>query len=299
MDRLSAMRAFIRVAELASFTRAADELHLPKASVSNYIRLLETQSGTRLLHRTTRKVTLTQDGKVYYERCLDLLSEFDELDNLFRQTGEQLSGRIRVDMPTGTAKNVVIPHLPDFLASHPGISLELSSTDRRVDIIREGFDCVLRAGKLEDSSLIARKLGEMPLITCASPAYLKKHGIPRQVGDLSHHQLIHYHQVIGSETDCWEYEENGITREVSMKGALTVNNAESYTAACLAGIGLIQVPAMGVRHLTEQGRLVQVLSQHSSAPLPVYLLYPHRRHMAKRVQIFMDWLSQLLTKYLD
>ncbi|GAB6260725.1 LysR family transcriptional regulator [Photobacterium sp. R1] len=299
MDRLSAMRAFIRVAELASFTRAADELHLPKASVSNYIRLLETQSGTRLLHRTTRKVTLTQDGKVYYERCLDLLSEFDELDNLFRQTGEQLSGRIRVDMPTGTAKNVVIPHLPDFLASHPGISLELSSTDRRVDVIREGFDCVLRAGKLEDSSLIARKLGEMPLITCASPAYLKKHGIPRQVGDLSHHQLIHYHQVIGSETDCWEYEENGITREVSMKGALTVNNAESYIAACLAGIGLIQVPAMGVRHLTEQGRLVQVLSQYSSAPLPVYLLYPHRRHMAKRVQIFMDWLSQLLTKYLD
>ena len=137
MDRLTAMHTFVRVAELASFSRAAEELGLPKASVSNHIQLLETQAGARLLQRTTRKVSLTPDGRTYYERCLDLLAEFEELDALFVQTEQQLSGRIRVDMPTGMAKGVVVPHLAEFLQQHPGVQLELSSTDRRVDVVGE------------------------------------------------------------------------------------------------------------------------------------------------------------------
>ncbi|MEK6214456.1 MAG: LysR family transcriptional regulator, partial [Vibrio fluvialis] len=225
MDRLTAMHTFVRVAELASFSRAAEELGLPKASVSNHIQLLETQAGARLLQRTTRKVSLTPDGRTYYERCLDLLAEFEELDTLFVQTEQQLSGRIRVDMPTGMAKGVVVPHLAEFLQQHPGVQLELSSTDRRVDVVREGFDFVVRAGLLSDSALIARKVCDMAVRTYASPDYLAHHGEPQTPDDLSHHQLVHYAQNLGGQPDGWEYWNGEQLRTIDMAGALTVNNA--------------------------------------------------------------------------
>ncbi|MCE7617164.1 LysR family transcriptional regulator [Vibrio fluvialis] len=299
MDRLTAMHTFVRVAELASFSRAAEELGLPKASVSNHIQLLETQAGARLLQRTTRKVSLTPDGRTYYERCLDLLAEFEELDTLFVQTEQQLSGRIRVDMPTGMAKGVVVPHLAEFLQQHPGVQLELSSTDRRVDVVREGFDFVVRAGQLSDSALIARKVCDMAVRTYASPGYLARHGEPKTPVDLSHHQLVHYAQNLGGQPDGWEYWDGERLHTIDMAGALTVNNAESYTAACLAGIGLIQTPESGVRKLVASGQLVEVLANYTCQPLPVYLLYPHRRHLAKRVRVLMDWMTVLIQRKLQ
>ncbi len=190
MDKIHAMQLFIRVADLESFSRAAETLALPKGSVSRQIQALESHLGVRLLHRTTRRVQLTQDGMVYYERAKDLLSNLDELDGMFQHDPASISGRLRVDMPVGFAKKMVIPHLPTFLQQYPGIELELSSSDRLVDVIREGFDCVVRVGALKDSGLIARPLGKLTQINCASPDYLARFGYPQSLEDLADCALI-------------------------------------------------------------------------------------------------------------
>jgi DNA-binding transcriptional LysR family regulator len=299
MNQLDAMQIYVRVAELASFTRAADSLGLPKASASTAVQQLETTLGARLLHRTTRKVEMTQDGRAYYERCKDLLADVDELQGMFEQQPQSLRGRLRVDMPSGVARNFIIPRLPQFLQAHPQLELELSGTDRRVDLVREGFDCVLRIGTLGDTSLVARALGRFRMMNCASPAYLRQHGTPQTLEDLANHQLIHYAPVFGAKPDGWEYPDGAAYSSVAMPGALTVNNAEAYEAACLAGLGLIQAPAVGMQHYVAQGTLVDVLPQYRAAPMPVSLLYAHRRNLSRRVRVFMDWMAETLEPYLD
>lgn len=299
MNRTAAMQLFLRIAELGSFSRAADDLGLPKASASAAVQQLESALGTRLLHRTTRRVALTQDGRAFYERARDLLTDLDELESMFRPAAGGLRGRLRVDMPTGTARNYVIPRLPQFLAAHPELQLELSSTDRRVDPVREGFDCVLRVGAVGDVNLIARPLGLFQVITCASPAYLAAHGTPRTPADLAGHRLVHYVTAFGAPPDGFEYFDGTRYRSVPLAGALTVNNAEAYEAACLAGLGLIQVPGRGVRRLIEQGRLLEVLPQYRAEPMPVTLLYAARRNLSQRVQVFMHWLADVLAPELD
>lgn len=297
MKSVDAMRVFARVAELASFTLAADSLGQPKASVSLAVQRLESELGTRLLHRTTRRVQLTQDGQVFYERCRDLLVDLDELYNLFRNDGQALTGRLRVDMPVGVARDVVLPHLPAFLSAHPALELELSSTDRRVDLIREGFDCVLRVGTLGESSLIARPLGQYRMINCASRKYLARCGRPRRPADLHKHRMIHYAATLGSRDSGFEYvdpknPERIVT--VSVPAALTVNNSDAYYGACVAGLGIIQVPEPGARAALKAGRLVEILPRYRAAPMPVTLLYANRRHLPRRVQMFMSWLEALL-----
>lgn len=299
MHRLDAMQAFVRVAEMASFTRAADSLGLPKASVSTAVQQLEAWLGTQLLHRTTRRVQLTQDGQAFYERCQDLLADMDEVQHLFARTPQALRGRLRVDMPARFARHFVLPHLPDFLQAHPQLELELSCTDRRVDVVREGFDCVLRVGTLADTSLIARPLGQLRVVTCASPAYLQRHGVPSSLEDLSAHRLIHYASTFGGKPDGWEYWDGTQFVSVPMPGALTVNSSDAYEAACIAGLGLIQAPMAGLRLLIEQGQLVEVLPQYRAEPMPVTLLYAHRRHLSQRVQAFMGWLAETSRPYLD
>ncbi len=300
MNRLDAMQAFLRVAELGSFTRAADGLGLPKASVSTAVQQLESALGTRLLHRTTRRVELTQDGRAFYERSKDILDDFDELQSMFQQGPQSLRGRLRVDMPSGVARNFIIPALSGFLDAHPRIELELSSTDRRVDLVREGFDCVIRVGTLGDSSLVARPLGTYRIANCASPAYLARHGIPETLDDLARHRLIHYVPTLGAKSEGFEApDNNGGYRNIAMPGALTVNSADAYQAACIAGLGIIQAPAVGVRELLQQGALVEVLPQHAAEPMPVTLLYANRRNLPKRVQAFMQWIAETLRPHLD
>jgi DNA-binding transcriptional LysR family regulator len=301
MSPVEAMQVFVRVAELSSFTAAAAQLGLAKASTSSAVQQLEDALGTRLLHRTTRRVQLTQDGQVFYERCKDLLADLDEVQTLF-QTGQAgLRGRLRVDMPSAVARDVVLPRLPEFLSLHPELALELSSTDRRVDLVREGFDCVLRVGALGDSSLIARPLGQYRLINCASPAYLAAMGTPRSLADLAQHRLIHYVSTLGARSAGFEYLDivSQQTRYFPMAGAVTVNNSGAYQGACLAGLGIVQVPEAGVRELVQAGRLVEILPALRPAPMPVSLLYAHRRHLPRRVQAFMSWLTQLMQERLD
>lgn len=298
MNRLDAMQVFVRVAELASFTRAAESLGLPKASVSTAVQQLETALGARLLQRTTRRVALSQDGLAFYERCKDLLADMDELQSMFQQGPRSLRGRLRVDMPSGVARYFVIPQLPAFLAEHPHLDIELSSTDRRVDLVREGFDCVLRIGLSAEPHLIARPLGRLRMANCASPAYLREYGTPQTIDDLASHRLIHYVPTLGAKPEGFEYPHGDGYANVPMAGALSVNNAEAYEAACLAGLGLIQAPEVGLRHLVLQGSLVEVLPSLRAERMPVALLYPNRRNLSKRVQVFMQWLEDVLRPYL-
>ena len=294
MNRLDAMQVFVRVADLASFTQAADQLGMSKAAVSMAIRELETGLGTRLLQRTTRKVHMTPDGLTFHERCRHMLDEMEELQTLFRQRAAALSGRLRIDMPIGVARHIVMPRLPAFLHQHPRLQVELSSTDRRVDVIKEGFDCIIRVGRLDDSSLIARPLGQFRMINCASPDYLARHGIPQRLEDLEGHRLVDYAPALGGRAARFEYVEGGRAHSMEMPAAVAVNNSDAYQAACLAGLGIIQAPFTGLAELLEQGRLVSILDGYRAAPMPVTLLYPNRRHVAQRTQRFMDWIAELM-----
>lgn len=300
MDKIHAMQLFVKVAELESFSRAADSLGLPKGSVSRQIQALENHLGARLLHRTTRRVQLTQDGKVYYERARDLLANLDELDGLFLHDPASVSGRLRVDMPTSVAQRLVIPRLPAFLQQYPGIELELSSCDRLVDVVREGFDCVVRVGNLKEDSLVARPLGKLTVVNCASPGYLARFGYPATLDDLASHALVHYAVSFGMRPLGFEAQINGTVKWIKTGGVLTVDSTETYHAACIAGLGIIQAPRIGnVRDALRSGELVEILPQYRAPPMPVSIIYPHRRNLSHRVHLFMAWLGDVLKDYVD
>jgi DNA-binding transcriptional LysR family regulator len=299
MNLIDRLQIFTRVAELRSFTQTADDFGMPKASISTAVQHLEAEIGVRLLHRTTRKVELTHDGHTFYERSKDLLADIEETQTMFQQGGEALRGRVRIDMSTVFARHAVIPKLPQLLALHPLLEVELSSTERFVDLVSEGFDCVLRGGVVTDTGLIARPVGQMRMVNCASPAYLIARGIPKTPADLSTHHLVHFVNLLGGKSGGFEYIEGGKDQRVPMKGAMTVNNAEAYSASCLAGLGIIQVPLVGISHLLAAGRLTEVLQQHVARPMPLSLIYANRRHLSKRVKVVMDWLALVVSEYLS
>ncbi|KAF1701880.1 LysR family transcriptional regulator [Pseudoxanthomonas suwonensis] len=300
MDQLEHYRIFLRVAELGGFTRAADSLGLPKASVSTAVRRLEADLGTQLFHRTTRRVQLTGDGTLFLERCRDFLGEAEELQAMFRREPQQLSGRVRIGMSGGMARQLVLPRLGAFLEAHPGLQIELGAGERRVDVVREGYDCVVRTGGIVDPSLVARRLGLAPVVTCASPAYLERHGVPRTLDDLASHRLVQFAVAFGQKPEGFEHPlPGGGHATLELPGAVTVDNGEAYVGAALAGLGLIQLPRFGVREALAEGRLVEVLPQLPAAPMPVSLLYPLQRHMPRRVREVMDWLAQVLAEHLE
>ncbi|MFZ6843896.1 LysR family transcriptional regulator [Undibacterium sp. RuTC16W] len=302
MNQLEAMQIYVRVAELASFTQAADSLGLPKASISTAIKQLESLLGTRLLNRTTRTVQMTQDGVLFYERSKDMLADMDELQTMFQQGEGEISGRLRIDLPIGVARYILIPRLPEFLQGLPKLEVEISSTDRRVDLVREGFDCVMRIGALSslgESALIARQLGELRQINCVSPDYLARFGTPQSLDDLRQHRLIHYTANFGGKPVGFEYVDNGQNKTLKMTGSITVNNSDAYQAACLAGFGIIQVPVIGMqRELIAAGRLVEILPAYTAQAMPVSLLYANRRHLPKRTQRLMNWIAEVMAPYL-
>ncbi|NUS69586.1 MAG: LysR family transcriptional regulator [Ensifer adhaerens] len=294
MDRIELFRIFTRVVESASFTRAADTLGLPRSSVSAAVQTLETRLGTRLLHRTTRKVAPTQDGAAFYERCLRLISDMDEAENLFRRDTSGPTGRLRVDLPSRIGRLIVAPALPEFLDRYPGIDIDLGMTDRAVHLIEESVDCALRVGPLADSGLIARPFGTLRLINVASPDYLERHGTPETPADLASHFAVNYASPSSGRVEDWEWMENGEARMISVAGRVSVNSAEGSIACCLAGLGLIQIPAYDVIDHTREGRLVEVMPDHVAAPMPMALLYPHRQHLSRRLKVFADWLEGLM-----
>lgn len=301
MDRLTQYRIFVRVAELGGFTRAADSLGLPKASASAAVRRLEAALGAQLFHRTTRRVRLTADGAAFLERCRDFLGEAEELHTMFRRAARQLGGRVRIGMSAGMARHLVLPRLGAFLEAHPGLQIELGASERRVDLVREGYDCVVRTGEVADPSLVARRLGVVPVVSCASPAYLARHGVPRTLEDLRRgHRLVQFTVAFGHRPEGFEYPlPGGGHATLELPGAVTVDGGEAYVGAALAGLGLIQVPRFAVREALADGRLVEVLPELPAAPMPVSLLYPLQRHTPRRVREVMDWLAGVLAEHLD
>ena len=301
LQNLEPILIFVTVAEMESFTRAADSLGIHKGRVSMAVRKLEDDVGVRLLHRTTRSVQLTEDGRAFHTRARDLLAEVDDLQSMFAGDHVALRGRLRVDLPTEVARTTVIPALPDFLTTHPELELEVSSTDRQVDLVQEGFDCVLRLGPIRDDTLIARPLGKLRMVNAASPAYLGRYGVPRSLNDLQSqgHRTVHFATMLGAKPYGWEYPSGDSYATLQLPGALHVNSAQTYESAALAGLGLIQAPLLGIGRYLEAGTLVEVIPDLRRRALDVSLVVAHRRNLSRRVRAFMNWIEDLLMPYLE
>lgn len=298
MERLEQLRVFIAVARSASFTAAAAQLDLPRANVSLAVQQLEARLGTRLLNRTTRSVRPTPDGEALLEHAAALVEDADELDQLFRPQSAGVQGRLRVNVPSRMARRLIAPALPDFLAANPELELELGSSDRTVDLVTEGIDCALRVGIMSSSSLVARSLGHLRLIHCASRAYLARHGTPATPEDLVRHTAVLYAPPGEHRAAAWEWVQDSRVLTRAMTGPVTVNNAESYIACCLAGLGLIQIPAYDVREHLASGDLVEILADWPPPAMPIQLVFAHRRHLSRRVQTFGGWLAGILAPVL-
>ncbi|WP_437596587.1 LysR family transcriptional regulator [Sorangium sp. So ce590] len=295
---LESLKIFVKVAELESFTRAGEHLGMPKARVSLRLKALEAELGSRLLQRSTRVVRLTPDGEALLPRARRLVLEADDIGGMF-QSARALRGRVRIDLPVNFACNVIIPRLPELLARHPELEMVVSTTDRRVAPLREGFDCVVRVGAPGDAELVGRRLGVLRMMNCASPAYLRKHGTPRRLEDLDRHLVVHYSSALGAEAPSFEYPDDGGYRERPMRSVVTVNGADAYRAACVAGLGIIQAPRVGVLESITAGVLVEVLPALTCAPMPVSLLHTHGRGVPRRVRAVMSWITEVLSPHLD
>jgi DNA-binding transcriptional LysR family regulator len=295
---LHTLRIFTRVAELGSFTQAAEQLDLTKSRVSTAVQQLEKQLETRLLQRTTRHVRLTTDGEQFLDRCKQLLADADQLQGMFQSSTSSLRGSLRIDMPNALARDVIIPRLPEFLEMHPLLEVGISTSDHHVAVVQEGFDCVLRIGALDNNDLIARPLGVLKMCNLASPAYLRKHGMPHTLADLSQHKIIHYAAKLGMHGAGWEYVDGNKVKIHPMNTSLVVNGTDAYRAACLAGMGIIQVPVYGATDLMRKDVLVEIMPDFTAMPMPVSLLYPQRRLMAPRVKAMLNWIEQIVAPYL-
>lgn len=300
MDTLDQYRVFVRVAEMASFIKAAHALDLPRASVSAAVQQLEATLGTRLLHRTTRQVRVTPDGAQLLERVRLLLADAEDIGQLFQAGQRKISGRLNVDVPSRIARRLVAPALPGFLSRYPRLQLALGSTDRVIDLVQEGVDCAVRIGALQDSTLVARPLGHIALINCASPDYLREYGVPDGPADLAQgHWSVGYASASTGRELPWDYLDGGEALRLAVPSRVIVNNAESYIACCVAGLGLIQIPRFDVRHLLATGELVELMPGYRAAPMPVSLIYPNRRQRSRRLNAFIEWFEALMRPHLE
>jgi DNA-binding transcriptional LysR family regulator len=289
MDKLDAMRLFARIVERRSFTLAAQDLELPRSTVTEVVKRLEARLGVRLLERTTRQVRPTLDGEAYYRRCLDILAEVEEAEAAF--TGARPSGLLRVDVHSVLARHFMLPGLPGFLARYPDIQLRIGEGDRYVDLVREGVDCVLRVGRPADSGMVGRQIATLAEGTYASPAYLERHGTPSSPDDLAGHRMVAFVSSATGGVLPLEFRQGGAVREVLLPHAVSVAGAETYVAAARLGLGLIQVPDYRVQDDLARGTLVEVLPRFPPTPSPAYVLYPQNRQLSPRVRVFIDWLS--------
>jgi len=286
---IDSIRVFVRVAELRSFTHAARQLGMPKARASAHVQKLEAELGAQLLQRSTRLVRVTPEGEQLQRRARGFLAEAEEIGALF-QAGRKLRGRVRVALPIVLAREFVIPRIPALLAQHPHLELDISASDRVAPALRDGFDLVLRVGPTTERALVGRRIGELPMMNLASPSYLRQYGTPRSLADLRDHLVVHY---AADPTAVFEYLEGEAYRELAMRSVLTVDNVDAYVAACVAGLGIVQVPRHGRGRAEDV--LVEILPEFTARPLAVALLHTHGRSVPRRVRAVMTWLTDLVT----
>lgn len=295
MDRFQEMQIFARIVDRRSFTVAAEELRLPRATVTNAIKRLETRLGARLLERTTRVVAPTLDGQAYYERCVRLLADLGEMESVFARAAP--AGLLRVNLQPTLARRVVMPVLPAFLVRYPGIELQIGEGDRLVDLVREGIDCVLRVGNLQDSSMVAQQVARLEQVTVASPDYLARHGRPATLEELGPHLAVNYISSATMRPYPLEFLVDGELRQVTLPGAVSVTGADMYIAGAISGLGIVQVPRYRVEDALRTGELELLLTQWQAPSLPVYVLYPHSRQLSPRVRVFVDWLKEIFASF--
>jgi len=294
MDRLLALQTFARVVELGGFTKAGDSLRLPKTTVSDLVQNLETHLGVRLLQRTTRRVTVTPEGAAFYERCTRILTDLEEAEASVMQARVAPKGRLRVDVPGALGRLFIIPQLPQFLARYPDLRLELGMGLRPAHLLEEGIDCVVRIGAQSDSSLVARRIGTLSFICCASPAYLREHGVPRTPEDLSAHRCVNFMSNRTGQILDWEFVRDGRKAQLTLDGVLAVNDHDAYVIAGVTSLGIVKVAHYVARPYLESGHLTQVLTDWTAEQLPIAVMYPQSRHLSAKVRIFVDWVSELI-----
>ncbi|QCP52930.1 LysR family transcriptional regulator [Trinickia violacea] len=299
MDRLQAMEVFTRVVETNSFSKAAEMLELPRGSVSNLVQALEQHVGVRLLNRTTRQVSVTEDGALYYEKCIKILAEIADADSSLSNKRKNPSGTIRVDTSGTIARSLLLPALDEFYRLYPLIDIRLGLADRNIDIIQDGVDCVIRMGALEESSFVGRRIGDAKIVTCASPAYLEEYGEPATAEDLSQHRAVNYVSQRTGRTFPFEYEIGGELVKIPMNGVLSVNDGSTYITAGVLGYGIIQPSRYMVADLISQGKLKEILTSYYCPPTPISVVYPHREHLSSRVRAFTDWVIEMAARNPD
>lgn len=289
MDRLEAMRLFMRVVERRSFSLAAQDAGLPRSTATDGVKQLEARLGVRLLERTTRQVRPTLDGEAYYQRCLSILAEVEEAEAAF--TGARPQGLLRVNVHGTLARAFMMPGLPQFLERYPGLQLHFGEGDRYVDLVREGVDCVLRAGQPTDSSLIGRRVATLREGTFASPAYLDRFGTPRTPDDLGGHRMVGFLSSAAGGLLPLDFMVGGAPRQMMLPATVSAEGAEIYYASGRAGLGLVQLPHYRMAEDLAAGTMVEVLPGTPPSPSPVYILYPQSRQLSPRVRVFIDWLA--------
>jgi len=294
MDRLDAMRLFTHIVELGSFSRAADKLKLPAATATHTIKQLEARLGVRLLQRTTRHVSATPDGQAYYQRCVRILADVDETEAGFGHSGVAPRGKLRVDLQGTLARHFVLPRLGEFFARYPDLELEIGMGDRLVDMVREGVDCVLRGGVLRDSSMVARRVASLRQVTCASAAYLDRHGTPRTLDELAGHRAVNFYSIASGKVFPFDFVVDGEPRSVQLPGSVSVSNAEAYVQCCASHLGLIQLPRYHVAAQLADGSFRAVLDAWRPPEMAVSAMYPQQRQLSPRVRVFVDWLAEVM-----
>lgn len=294
MDKLQAMEVFVQVVDAGGFTRAADSMRLPKATVSTLVRDLEATLAVKLLNRTTRQISLTADGAAYYERCISILADVRDAEDVLSKTHASPSGRLRVDVPSALGRRLIVPALDDFFRRYPDINIEVGCSDRPVDLIEEGVDCALRGGDLADSTMIARRVGLVQFVTCASPEYLAKHGRPKHPQDLMQHQCVNYFSSRTGKIFEWDFANKDEKLQLKVPGRVALNDSDAYLDACLAGMGIAQMSSYHVQPYLESGKLELVLDNWCVGPLPLHVVYPQNRHLSAKVRVFVEWVAELL-----
>jgi DNA-binding transcriptional LysR family regulator len=291
MDRFDAMDKFIRVVEAGSISGAAGRLGVAKSAVSRRLRELEEHLGVELFHRTTRKMTLTESGRMYYHQAVRILDDVHEAEAVTSQAHGQLSGTLKVALPMSFGLLHLGPAINEFIQAHPHIEFDLDFNDRSVDLIQEGFDLAIRIARLPDSSLIARRLASMEAVLCASPAYLERHGTPQQPEDLVQHRCLVYSLIPNYET--WHFRDaDGKLHTARIHSYIKATNGEYLRDAAVSGLGVSLVPSFIAYRDIERGALVPLLTEFRPPQLDIHALYPPTRHLSHRVRAFVDFLVQ-------
>lgn len=299
MDRLAAMKAFVRAIEARTFTKAADTLDLPNASVTKLIQKLEEDLKVRLLHRTTRSVTATPEGVIYYQRVTRLLAELADIESSARKSLAKPSGKIRVEAPAAIGTTVLVPALADFQRVYPDVEVELNIGNKHADLVAEGIDCAIRVGDVNELSLVARRIGTFGFVTCAAPAFIETYGTPKTPDEIWDRRTIGMSiaSARGSRTLPFRFSRDDEEYELALNHELVVNDANAYQAAGSAGLGIIQAPTYSVHESIKSGRLIPLLSDWQSSSNPVHIVYAPNRYISAKVRVFIDWTIALFVQH--